>query len=122
MVKDLNIPIEIISCPIVREANGLALSSRNKYLSEEQKDLALALSKILFNIKKCYQSGIVDTKALFETAYNYLTPLHNLEYLDFRDEFDLEEKKIADNNTRVFIAVKIGDVRLIDNILLSDKN
>ena len=47
MVKDLNIPIEIISCPIVREANGLALSSRNKYLSEEQKDLALALSKIL---------------------------------------------------------------------------
>lgn len=118
MVKDLNIPIEIIPCPIIREESGLALSSRNKYLSEEDKKNALALSKILFNIKACYNNGITDVRALTETAYSYLNQSHSLEYLEFRDADDLEEKKIADNNTIVFIAVKIGDVRLIDNIAL----
>lgn len=118
MVKDLNIPIEIIPCPIIREESGLALSSRNKYLSEEDKKNALALSKILFNIKACYNNGITDVRALTETAYSYLNQSHSLEYLEFRDADDLEEKKIADDNTFVFIAVKIGDVRLIDNIAL----
>lgn len=118
MVKDLNIPIEIIPCPIIREESGLALSSRNKYLSEEDKKNALALSKILFNIKACYNNGITDVRALTETAYSYLNQSHSLGYLEFRDADDLEEKKIADDNTIVFIAVKIGDVRLIDNIAL----
>lgn len=118
MVKDLNIPIEIIPCPIIREESGLALSSRNKYLSEEDKKNALVLSKILFNIKACYNNGITDVRALTETAYSYLNQSHSLEYLEFRDADDLEEKKIADDNTIVFIAVKIGDVRLIDNIAL----
>ena len=118
MVKDLNIPVEIIPCPIVREQSGLALSSRNKYLSDEDKINALALSKILFNIKACYNKGITDVKALTETAYSYLNEHHSLEYLEFRDADNLEEKKIADDSTIVFIAVKIGDVRLIDNIAL----
>ena len=118
MVNDLNIPVEIIPCPIIREESGLALSSRNKYLNPQEKEQALALSKILFNIKACYDKGVTDTRALFETAYGFLTPAHSLEYLDFRDENDLEEKAVADDNTRVFIAVKIGNVRLIDNILL----
>lgn len=120
MVNDLNIPVEIISCPIVREESGLALSSRNKYLNPQEKEQALALSKILYNIKVCYDKGVTDTRALFETAYSFLTPAHSLEYLDFRDENDLEEKTVADDNTRVFIAVKIGNVRLIDNILLGE--
>ena len=119
MVKDLNTPVEIIPCPIVREESGLALSSRNKYLSEDAKIDALALSKILFNIKACYNKGIKDVKALTETAYSYLNKNHSLEYLEFRDSDNLEEKEIADNNTIVFIAVKIGDVRLIDNIALA---
>ena len=72
MVKDLNIPVEIIPCPIVREESGLALSSRNKYLSEEDKIQALALSKILNNIKNCYKKGITDVEALKETAYQFL--------------------------------------------------
>ncbi len=118
MVKDLNIPVEIIPCPIVREDSGLALSSRNKYLSPEDKVNALALSKILFNIKACYNKGITDVEALTETAYSYLTERHSLEYLEFRDADDLEEKTVADDNTIVFIALKIGDVRLIDNIAL----
>ena len=118
MVKDLNIPIEIIPCPIVREESGLALSSRNKYLSEEDKKDALALSKILFNIKSCYKNGVTDINALKETAFSYLTPRHNLEYLEFRDCDDLEEKKIADDDTVAFIAARVENVRLIDNIEL----
>lgn len=118
MVKDLNIPIEIIGCPIVREESGLALSSRNSYLTNAQKVDALALSKILFNIKTCYEKGITDVSALKETAYSFLNENHELEYLDFRDENDLEEKTTADDDTIVFIAVKVGNVRLIDNIAL----
>ena len=118
MVKDLNIPVEIIPCPIVREESGLALSSRNKYLSEEDKVNALALSRILFNIKACYNKGITDIKALTETAYAYLNENHSLEYLEFRDADNLGEKKRADDNTIVFIALKIKNVRLIDNISL----
>ena len=118
MVKDLNIPVEISPCPIVREESGLALSSRNKYLSEEDKVNALALSRILFNIKACYNKGITDIKALTETAYAYLNENHSLEYLEFRDADNLEEKKRADDNTIVFIALKIKNVRLIDNISL----
>lgn len=118
MVKDLNIPVEIVPCPIVREESGLALSSRNKYLSEEDKVQALVLSKILNNIKNCYKKGITDVEALKETSYNFLNEHHDLEYLEFMNEETLEEDKIATGSTRVFIACKVGGVRLIDNILL----
>ncbi len=120
MVQDLNIPVEIISCPIVREKSGLALSSRNKYLSDNDKKEALVLNKILNNIKTCYKKGITDISALKETAYAFLNSHHELEYLEFMNEKNLEEVKIADNNTRVFIACKVGGVRLIDNILLGE--
>jgi pantoate--beta-alanine ligase len=118
MVNDLNISVEIIGCPLVREESGLAISSRNKYLSESEKQDALALSKILFNIKNCFQKGVTDIAALKETAYEFLNEHHTLEYLDFRDAETLEDKNIADENTRVFIALKVGSVRLIDNISL----
>lgn len=118
MVKDLNIPVTIIPCPIVREESGLALSSRNKYLDENSKKDALALNKILFNIKLCYDKGITDVRALSETAYSFLNANHSLEYLEFRDKDTLEEKDRADADTIVFIAVKVGGVRLIDNIAL----
>lgn len=120
MVKDLNIPVEIIPCPIVREESGLALSSRNKYLSEEDKIQALALSKILNNIKNCYKKGITDVEALKETAYQFLNDHHDLEYLEFMNEENLDEMTTADAHTRVFIACKVGGVRLIDNILLGE--
>lgn len=120
MVKDLNIPVEIIPCPIVREDSGLALSSRNKYLSEEDKIHALALSKILNNIKNCYKKGITDVEALKETAYTFLDEHHDLEYLEFMDEETLDEVTSAKDTTRVFIACKVGGVRLIDNTLLGE--
>ena len=111
----------------IEEIRGKYLSRKGEFneikknlknLSDEDKKEALALSKILFNIKACYDKGITDVKALTETAYSFLNEHHALEYLEFRDKENLEEKTVADDNTQVFIALKIGDVRLIDNILL----
>ncbi len=120
MVKDLNVPIEIIQCPIVREESGLALSSRNKYLSEEGKQDALVLSQILKNIKACYQKGITDVSALKETAYSYLTDKHDMEYLEILDRNTLEEKPNADKDSIALIACRVEGVRLIDNIYLGE--
>lgn len=118
MVKDLNIPVEIISCPIVRDENGLALSSRNKYLPDESKKEALVLNKILTNVKLCYNKGINDVRSLSETAYAFLNGHHELEYLEFVDKDTLEAKTVADDNTMVLIAVKVDKVRLIDNCFI----
>jgi pantoate--beta-alanine ligase len=120
MVKDLNIPVEIIPCPIVREESGLALSSRNKYLSEQGKKDALVLSMILKNIQSCFRKGITDVEALKETAFSILLPSTELEYLEFYDSVTLDTKKNADSSTRVFIACRVENVRLIDNILLGE--
>ena len=120
MVKDLNVPIEIIQCPIVREESGLALSSRNKYLSEEGKKDALVLSQILKNIKACFQKGITDVSALKETAYSYLTDKHDMEYLEILDRNTLEEKPNADRGSIALIACRVEGVRLIDNIYLGE--
>ena len=118
MVEDLNIPIEIIQCPIIREESGLAMSSRNKYLTEAGKKDALALSQILNNIKACFNNGITNIEALKETAYSYLTDKHDLEYLEILDKNTLEEKNYADKNSIILIACKVENVRLIDNIYL----
>lgn len=116
MVEDLNIPIEIIQCPIVREESGLALSSRNKYLSETGKKDALVLSQILNNIKACYKKGVTDIEALKETAYSYLTDKHDLEYLEILNKKTLEEDKNANEDSIALIACRVDNVRLIDNI------
>ena len=120
MVEDLNIPIEIIQCPIVREESGLALSSRNKYLSEQGRKDALVLSQILNNIKSCYKRGITDIEALKETAYSYLTEKHDLEYLEILNKNTLEEDEKASKNSIALIACRIDGVRLIDNIYLGE--
>ena len=120
MVKDLNIPIEIVQCPIVREESGLALSSRNKYLSDEGKKDALALSRILNNIKQCYKRGITDISALKETAYSFLTDKHELEYLELLDRTTLEEQETANSDTIALIACRVEGVRLIDNLYIGD--
>ena len=118
MVKDLNVPVQIIQCPIVREESGLALSSRNKYLSEQGKKDALVLSSILNNIKNCYKKGITDVSALKETAYSFLTDKHDMEYLEILDRNTLEEQEKATDESIVLIACRVEGVRLIDNIYL----
>lgn len=122
MVRDLNVPVEIIQCSIVREESGLALSSRNKYLSAEGKKEALVLSRILNNIKACFKRGITDIEALKETAYSSLTDKHDLEYLEILDKDTLEEKEQADENSIALICCRVENVRLIDNLYLGGEN
>ncbi|MCD7879859.1 MAG: pantoate--beta-alanine ligase [Candidatus Gastranaerophilales bacterium] len=118
MVKDFNLDIKIQPCPIVREDDGLALSSRNTYLSEQERQNALSVSQTLFKIRELYNQGITDTKILTDSAFTILNQNIELEYLEFRD-FDSFEKVIAaKSNTLVAIAVKSGKTRLIDNIIL----
>lgn len=118
MVEDLNMNVKIIPCPIAREASGLALSSRNSYLSATEKQKALTVSKALNEVKNAYLQGIVDTEILFDTAIAHLDKSLEIEYIDFRDYSTLEQLKEAKSNTLVAIAVKNGTTRLIDNIIL----
>ena len=118
MVRDLSFPITIVACPIVREESGLAMSSRNKYLSDEEKEKALSLSKALFSVEKCYKSGIKDTSILFDSAISLLDKDAELEYLDFIDYENFEKTDIIKGRTLVAICARVGTTRLIDNIVL----
>ena len=118
MVKDLNIDITIIPCPIIRETDGLALSSRNTYLSKNERENALTISKALKEIEKLYNSGTLDTNILFDAGFSILNPNIELEYLEFRDFETFEKIHTARKNTLVAIAAKSGKTRLIDNIIL----
>lgn len=118
MVKDLNLDIEIVPCPIVRENDGLALSSRNTYLSADERKNALSISKSLFEIEKYYKQGITDTNVLFDTAISVLNKNIELEYIEFRDFETFEKVQTVSKNTLIAIAARVGKTRLIDNILL----
>lgn len=120
MVKDLNISVDIISCPLIREESGIALSSRNKYLSESDKKTALTISKALFAIKSGYEKGIKDTKLLFDTAMTVLNPAIELDYLEFVDKETFDPVSEVNSPAIAAIAAKVGAVRLIDNIILGE--
>lgn len=118
MVKDLNLDLEIISCPIVRENDGLALSSRNTYLSKEERTNALTISKALKKVEELYKQGIVDTEILFDTVISILDKNIEMEYVEFRDYETFEKIEEVKRNTLVAIAAKSGKTRLIDNVIL----
>lgn len=119
MVKDLNFDIEIVPCPIVREADNLALSSRNRYLSEEERKIALNISKSLFEAKKMYKIGIKETKKIIDNSLNLMQELE-VEYIEFVDKNTFEFQQELNDNTIMLIAAKtpISNTRLIDNIEL----
>lgn len=120
MVKDLNLNITIIPCPIVRENDGLALSSRNTYLNSEERKNALTISKALKQIETMYKQGIKNTKILFEAAIAVLDKNIELEYIEFRDFNTFEPTEEIKPNTLVAIAAKSGKTRLIDNIMIRE--
>lgn len=119
MVKDLNFDIEIIPCPIVREADNLALSSRNKYLSENDRKLALTISQSLFNAKKMFQEGIKQKRAIIDACLKLMEQL-DVEYIEFADKNTFEFQDEANENTIILIAARVPETntRLIDNINL----
>ena len=118
MVRDLNIPVQIIDCPLVREESGIALSSRNKYLSDSEKETALTISKSLFAIKESVNLGIRDTKKLFDVCLTNLSKNVELEYLEFVNADTFKKVDEIENKTICAIAARVGNVRLIDNIIL----
>lgn len=118
MVKDLNLDLTIIPCPIVREDDGLALSSRNTYLSQEERTMSLTISKGLKEVERLYSQGIVDTSIMFDTVISILDKRIDMEYLEFRNFETFERVEKLEKNTLVAIAAKVGKTRLIDNIIL----
>lgn len=118
MVKDLNMNLEIVPCPIVRESDGLALSSRNRYLSEEERTSALTISKGLREAETLYKQGITEAKKLFDAIIFNIDKNIEVEYIEFRDYDTFEKKETVSKNTLIAIAVRAGKTRLIDNIIL----
>ncbi|MBR5304595.1 MAG: pantoate--beta-alanine ligase [Candidatus Gastranaerophilales bacterium] len=119
MVRDLNFDIEIIPCPIVREFDNLALSSRNQYLSTKDRADALNISKALFNAKKMVGEGIKQTRAIIDASLKIMENL-DVEYIEFVDKYTFEFQQEVNENTIMLIAARVQDsnTRLIDNINL----
>ncbi|MCK4920286.1 MAG: pantoate--beta-alanine ligase [Bacteroidales bacterium] len=119
LVKQLDYKIEIISCPIVREKNGLAMSSRNMLLSEEARNVAGFIYKVLWEAKESYPSLLPEeiSKTAVEKFKNH--PDLKLIYFEIIDSESLESGKALNKSSKLVacVAVKINDVRLIDNLI-----
>lgn len=119
-VCDLNMNVEVNMVPIVRAEDGLALSSRNKYLSDKGKKAALVLSQSLKEAQKAFKSGkksVTELKALI-TEKIQAEPLAQIDYIDIYTFPDLEECEMIVKEALVALAVKFGTTRLIDNTIL----
>ncbi len=120
MVRDLNMPVEMVVCPIVRDTDGLALSSRNRYLSPEQRHQALALSAALRCAERAAADGERDVTKLIDRMRSHLTsPVIRIDYVEAVDADTLLPVQQAQPNTLLAIAAWVGNTRLIDNRLLS---
>jgi pantoate--beta-alanine ligase len=121
MALDLSLPVEIIGMPIVREADGLAMSSRNAYLSADQRQSALCLSRAIRLVRERYAAGERHAARLIEAARDLIQaePAAAIDYLELRDSASLETVSTVSDSTLMALAVKIGTTRLIDNTLLS---
>lgn len=122
MVEDLSFGIEIVGCPIVREEDGLAKSSRNTYLDEEERKAALVLSRSLKAGKGLFEHGERDAKKLQEAMVKKIQeePLAKIDYVEVVDWKNLESVEQIDREVLVAMAVYIGKTRLIDNVILPD--
>jgi len=120
MTRDLNFPIEIVICPIVREPDGLALSSRNVYLDAEQRKAATVLYRSLSAAKNAYEDGERDAEKLRQIMKDVLTsePLAQMQYVSCADYDTLEELETVTGKTLLSMAVFMGKTRLIDNFVL----
>jgi pantoate--beta-alanine ligase len=119
MVRDLNLPVEIVVCPIVREADGLALSSRNAYLSPQERKSALVLYRSLTELKNRFEQGERNAANLIEAGRKVLTqePAVRLDYFEIVDPATLDPMELT-RPALVAVAAFVGNTRLIDNIVL----
>jgi pantoate--beta-alanine ligase len=123
MATDLNMDVEIVGMPIVREADGLAMSSRNAYLGPEERKNALCLSRGLAAARALFRDGERSVATLREKVLRFIgeVPGAVVDYADFRDSDTLEAIETADGRTLIALAVKIGTTRLIDNCILGEE-
>ena len=124
MVKDLNMPLTITGCPIIREADGLAKSSRNTYLSIEEREAALVLSRSIFLGKEMVEKGERDRKKILDamTAEIEKEPLAKIDYVKIVDLDTMQQVEKIDRGILAAIAVYIGKTRLIDNFMYELEN
>ena len=120
MVRDFDMDIEIVEMPIIREPDGLAMSSRNAYLSAEQRIRAAAVNKALREVGEKFKSGCDDCKILLGEANRVLrmAQINDIDYIEIRDPETLELRHRAVEGDLVALAVRVGDTRLIDNTVL----
>ncbi len=120
MVRDLNFDLELVVCPTVRDPDGLALSSRNRYLSPAQRAAALTLSQALRNVEQAFQSSEQSVATLQQLLLAPLQqePALKLDYAEIVDLDDLQPLSNLDHGGLVAVAAWLGETRLIDNLVL----
>jgi pantoate--beta-alanine ligase len=120
MVRELNFPVEIVACPIVREADGLAMSSRNAYLSSEERLRALVLSRSLVRVRKLWEGGEHSAEKLKAAGCDEIQKASSvrLDYFEVVDADSLDPVREARKGSLVAVAAFVGSTRLIDNMVL----
>jgi pantoate--beta-alanine ligase len=120
MVRDLNIPVEIVACPIVRDVDGLAMSSRNGYLDPQQRPQALVLYRALMRVKKSWEAGERDAERLAAAGREEIAAEKavRLDYFEIVDPDSLDSTDEVSPGALVAVAAFVGPTRLIDNIVL----
>ncbi len=121
MVRDLNFNVDLIVCPTIREEDGLALSSRNRYLNQQERTQALALSRSLQCVQQAAATGESDASALQQRLLHHLETADGvtLDYAEIIDPHSLQPVSDTRSGALVAVAAKVGSTRLIDNILLA---
>ena len=120
MVRDLDFPVEIVAVPTVREPDGLAMSSRNRYLSPDERSAATVLYRALMRAQELHLEGEEDAEVLRAAMLDVLASesLAETDYVSVADAETLEELVLVDSDAMASLAVRIGGARLIDNVLL----
>jgi pantoate--beta-alanine ligase len=123
MTRDLNFPIEIVVCPTLREADGLAMSSRNVYFNPEERQAATVLSRALFAARDAFQAGEGDAQCLRDLMAEIINaePLARLQYVSCAHPDTLEELHGPAARALLSMAVYVGKTRLIDNVVIGEE-
>jgi pantoate--beta-alanine ligase len=121
LCQDLHLPVDIVTCPTIRDDDGLALSSRNVLLSPEQRAIATSLSRVLRHAREQWQNGTNDLPALRQYLREQLesTPGLELDYATIVDANTFEETSVGNDPLVALVAASVGNIRLIDNLLLN---
>ena len=120
MVRDFDMDVEIVAMPIKREPDGLAMSSRNAYLSAGQRTTASAINRALREVGKMFEGGCSDCRTLLSEGERVLreAQINDIDYLEITDPETLESRTAAKRGDLVAVAARIGETRLIDNVML----